>query len=298
MRYIREEVSKAEFANYLNEEGGALLELSTALRHKSDDFLGLLAKHQLFAQTGLRQEDGENYQGLDNAELDAEFDTSARTEGEIGTGHIDNEKGELGLNGYEYTDENGVFFIHKLVGYLDELIAEIEAENQSLEQNEATLGMAFIKFRDEIERENHVLKLQIEQWQAYIVKLQAIIKKNKSAHQQCIREQTALETNLNSIKAEYSEATIAYNDRSNKMANTIAVIEKAIEIYTNKVSSASSEYKERVKDYTEDENKEFDKTDFENRSTNEEIENFNPTAGVGEEFVEVKKGRKMPAMPN
>merc|ERR1712146_527502 len=78
----------------------------------------------------------------------------------------------------------------------------------------------------------------------------------------------------------------AYETRRTKIENTIPVLEKAIQVYSQQVHGAANTYHERVEDYAPDQD--FDQTNYENRETNASIDNFDATAGIGENGEEAE----------
>mmetsp|Transcript_38949 Transcript_38949/g.34622 ORF Transcript_38949/g.34622 Transcript_38949/m.34622 type:complete len:295 (-) Transcript_38949:314-1198(-) len=273
-------MAKEGFKNFVGTQPEALIMLKEAVTHKHEDAFGTLTKLHLMSMLQAPIENGEEYQGLTEDELNAEFDTSARTESEIGTGHVDNDKGALGLNNYDYTDENLEDYIRQTLAFIDELIAEFQADRDEIQDSEEQAVHSFLKFKTEIERQNHVLNLYIQQCVEHIEKLAKTIAANEAAHAECVAQIPPLETQLQTSQQAYADAKEAYETRRTKIENTIPVLEKAIQVYSQQVHGAANTYHERVEDYAPDQD--FDQTNYENRETNASIDNFDATAGIGE----------------
>mmetsp|Transcript_33346 Transcript_33346/g.30311 ORF Transcript_33346/g.30311 Transcript_33346/m.30311 type:complete len:128 (-) Transcript_33346:691-1074(-) len=126
-------MAKQAFHDFIASQPESLIMLRSAVKHDKDSVIGHLTKLHLMSllQSNSKDEGGE-YQGLNDSELDAEFDTSARTESEIGTGHVDNDKGALGLNNYDYDDETVGDFVRETLAFVDELIAEFQGDIEEL----------------------------------------------------------------------------------------------------------------------------------------------------------------------
>lgn len=264
--YLVKQMSKKSFQKFVTSQPTAFLSLREVAVHQHDNSIAELTKIHLMSTFFETEAEADPHSGYTDEELDKKFNVSARTKAEIGTGHIDNDKKDLTLEGYNYTEETAGDFITMTIKFLGKLIAEIDANIKELRENEEEAVAAFQKFRLTIEMQNHVLTLYIAHCKEFVAKLVTAIAANKVELKKCRDEIPPLRKELAEREAAYKKAYNAYMARRKNLEHIIPLIQKAIDIYLAKVNAAGKEYHERVRDYAADQK--FDKTNakFEHRT--------------------------------
>lgn len=189
---------------------------------------------------------------MTNQELDATFDINARTESEIGSGHIDNDRAALNLDDYAHNHQDLADYITKVIGFIQTLIDEFENDMKDLESAEEKAVEAYLAFRTRIERENHVLTIFATQCAARVAELNEVINHNTKMHNQCTALLPKYEAELRAAQEHHAEEKEKHETKIRNLENTFPIIDRAIQEYVKSVKSAKTEYKDRVKDYTDD----------------------------------------------
>jgi chromosome segregation ATPase len=234
LNFLRNQVANPGFRDYLSAQEGALTELKHHITHKKHHALSAIAKHHMLA---LLQQDG--YSGED----DLHYDQRARTDEEIGSGHHDNDRAGMTTQSFTIDARNLDDFIAELLGFIDGLIEQINADNASLAANEFAAVEDLIAYQDQIEQEAIVLNLYIGQWSAHIDELSATIEQNEQASAECHDRLEYLNDSLANDQAAYETEFAAFEERRDSVQHTIGALDEVIEVYASKVAGAAEEYK-------------------------------------------------------
>jgi len=195
------------------------------------------------------------------ADLDAATDkyagkdrTQARTAAQIGTGYIDNKKGELqklATPGYE---ELGLFLTNlekKVLAMIDSLILHLKNSRDSLTKNELKAAEDFAIFQKNMFKENRFLKAKIKRLQAHLVDLKTQL--NKANAQLIRREKLRLEAEkqlafFRRMKAEKD----AYCKKEHlRRVGELANVDNASAIFQNVLNKLSLKVKLRTQQNVE-----------------------------------------------
>jgi len=279
LSYLRSRVADPAFADYLNEQSGAFIQLKTALASKKEhEILSLLAKHHMLSllQKGKGKQD--NYEG--ESDLSDIYTATVRTEAEIGTDYQDNDRGALQVQGLNNVVLDVNAYIEQLLGFIDQLVTSIQDSITNLQGAETAAVQAFIEYRRQLDDQNYVLQQYIDAATGRLNDLQAVIANNQEASGQCRSEIPPLEQGVQSAQDNHDSYVEAYNNRRDNLVNTIALLDQVIQIYQEQVVSvASQEYNQRIDDYIPDQT--FDQTaGFTNRESVQDIADYNAQASV------------------
>jgi len=186
----------------------------------------------------------QQYQGEDNLG----YNTDSRTD--VGTGQIDNDQGALGLNRYTPGQVGDIdLFISQLIDLVDGLIARIHHDNDSLRDAELNSVEAFIEYKSQLARENSVLHKFIAQWGQHVTDLQTTLDQNAQASADCASQASDLSEAASEKQAQLDQATSHYQTTKSSLESTMHLLEDVIELYVEKVASASEVYKQKVDDW-------------------------------------------------
>jgi len=115
--------------------------------------------------------------------------TKGRTAAEIGTGHIDNTKGELkklATPGYEALALYLTKLEKKVLAMIDSLILHLKNSRDALTKNELKAAEDFAIFQKNMFKENRFLRAKIKRLQAHLVDLKTQLNK---ANAQLVRRE-------------------------------------------------------------------------------------------------------------
>lgn len=271
LKYLKQKMSDSSFKNYVTSQKVALLLLKSASQGHDNSFADLTKLHLMslvdVSVSETSQKVGGEPEGpKTKEELNKEFDTKERTAQEIGTGHVDNDKGALEGVTYDYTNESVEDYIARTIKFIDSLIGNFEDDKKSLEETEAGLVDKFLKLKTQIEKDNHVLALEIKNLQDQVAALEAEIAQVEKDLSECRDEIPGLEQIHKDAIELYNDKKAEYEKRKEDHEKMIPALEEALRIYNEKVVAAKATYKERVADYAPDQT--FDKTSHEDRATN------------------------------
>mgnify|MGYP002623723432 FL=1 len=270
LHFLKGKIADPSFKEYLRRNHAAVGELKTHVGTNSTIGIGLLTKHQLLAL--LQQDD---YVGLDRADLEATYNVNHRTDDEIGTGHIDNERDSLTRDSYSTTIRDIDLFISQLLSFLDQLIAETTQAITRLEDAEYASVQDLIAFKNEIELQNKVLIKYIAIWRNYVSQLSDVVKTNQEALSECRAGIPPLEKQLEDARDTLRSDTEDYQERRKSQENTISMLEKVINLYITKVIGENPEiYKKRVDDGLDDTIYDDTFKDFEHRKSSDDIDDW------------------------
>jgi hypothetical protein len=237
LQYLRGKVADPSFKNYIASSSGAFFELKSV--NKANMF-SFLAKHQMKMLI-------QQYQGED----DLGYNAAARED--VGTGHLDNDKGALGLDKYMPGQVGDVdLFISQLVDLLDGLIAQIHHDNDNLRDAELESVEAFIEYKSQLARENAVLQKFIQQWGGHISDLQTTYEQNQAASDACVEKAGDLTEAAQEKQDQLDQSAANFAATKSSLDGTLSLLEEVIDVYVNKVASASEIYKEKVDTWLSD----------------------------------------------
>jgi hypothetical protein len=275
LHYLKDKLSNPSFKDYLTNNPQLLQLRNSHSDHNGNHTLGLIAKLHLMSAIQLKgHKKAHQYQGETKEDLEATYNVDLRNEEEIGSGHIDNDKGELTREKYEQISRDVDLFISELIALIDELIAQTEESIRSLEEAEGQANFDLAEFIEQLNLENRVLNKYIDQWSEYVDDLDEIILNNQNAHTECFNQIPTYRDSYQAAQDNYDAEKSKFETSKTSQENTISMLDTVIHLYETKVAKAASTYKERVEDYVEDDQKVFDKTDFEKRKSSEDIDQY------------------------
>jgi len=175
----------------------------------------------------------QQYQGED------ELNYNADARSDVGTGHIDNNKGALGLDHYNGENIGDIdTFIAQLVNLIDDLINQINESNDSLRDAELDSVEAFIQYKSQLERENAVLRKFIQQWGDHVEDLEVTLENNQNAEDECNALAATFHEDAENKQSKLDTAGANAHTRAESLSHTIDLLEQVISIYIEKVVSA------------------------------------------------------------
>lgn len=189
-----------------------------------------------------------------NAEGDRLTAQKARTEKQIGVGHVDNKRGalqRLKTPGYEKISDFNRRVRAKVLGMIDGLVAHLRASRKKLTQDEIKAAEDFAVFQDSTEKENEYLEEKIKQLTAEIDSLtnQIRVSRIQLAKRIKLRDEAAAQLRLLqkmcAEKFAYFKAERTRRERENR------VMAKALTLFNNILSKLSSRVRARASTHSE-----------------------------------------------
>ena len=162
-----------------------------------------------------------------NSKTNSYTTTSGRTSAQIGTGHVDNNRGQLqklATPGYEESAEYRRKLQIKVLGMIDSLVLHLKDSRDSLTKAEIKAGEDFAIFQTSMIRENAYLEAKIKELTAHLLDLQTQL--GVSERQLVVREQLRLQAEealatLRRIKKEKEEYNTKENARRIREMNDV-----------------------------------------------------------------------------
>lgn len=257
LTYLRGRVADPAFADYLREQSGAFIQLKAALASKKEsEILTLLAKHHMIS-TLQKKSKQDDYEG--ESDLGSELTATVRTADEVGTDYQDNDRGALEVQSVGTDTLSVDDYVQRLLGYIDELVAQLTGDAQKLQDAETAAVQAFIQYQQQLKDQNYVLQQYITAASNSLEQLVAVDDANEQAGQQCRQEVVPLQQGAQAAQDNHDNYVQAYNVRQQNLSSTLALFAEVIQVYQEQVVNVAPEaYKERADDYLD--NQVFDST--------------------------------------
>jgi len=256
LTYLRGRVADPAFADYLRDQSGAFIQLKAALATKKEsEILTLLAKHHMLST--LQKKSKQNYEGEND--LGGQLTASVRTADEVGTDYQDNDRGALQVQNVGTDTLSVDDYVQKLLGYIDELVAQLQGDAQKLQGAETAAVQAFIEYQQQLKDQNYVLNQYIIAATNQLTELVAVDDANEEAGRQCRQEVIPLQEGVQAAQENHDNYVQAYQQRRANLVATINLFAQVIQVYQEQVLNVAPQaYKERADDYLD--NQVFDST--------------------------------------
>ena len=189
-----------------------------------------------------------------HSKTDAYTQQRGRSAAAIGSGQVDNSRGELkrlATPGYE---ELGLFLTKlekKLLYWIDSLILHLKNSRDSLTRNEIKAAEDFAIFQKNMYKENTFLASKIEQLKAHLVDLKVQLNK---ANQQLVRREKLkreAESQLATFRRMRKEKQAYCRKERSRRAGELANVSNADAIFKNVLNKLSIRVKLRTQSVTE-----------------------------------------------
>lgn len=231
-------------------------EINSSFIERFAEFSHLLDERRTLVFTQLQQNfeflkhDDINRINTDNtANVNTATSATARTEQEIGVGHVDNDRAKLKkLDTPEWVskEEYAKSLREKVLAMIDHLVEHLKESRKVLTKDEIQAAEDFAIFQTNINKENKHLEKTIEALKVKIQELNDQISHAEKQLQQreVLRDQA--QNVLNNIlqtckeKEEYHEREVA------RMADELETVKEAIEIFDNLMENISARVRDRT----------------------------------------------------
>jgi len=183
-----------------------------------------------------------------------------RTKAEIGSGHVDNTKGELQRLATPAYEELSLFLTKlekKVLAMIDSLILHLKNSRDSLTKNEIKAAEDFAIFQKNMFKENRFLRDKIKSLQAHLVDLKTQLTKAKAQLVRREKLRKEAETQLANFRRMKAEKEDYCKKEHNRRVNELANVSSAEKIFQNVLNKLSLRVKLRTQ--TKAEGKKYSK---------------------------------------
>jgi len=267
LQYLRERVADPAFADYIRQQGGAFLQLKSALASKQEgEILSFIAKHHMLSMLQKSGNKQDEYEGETDASLSSQLNANVRTDDEIGTDYIDNDRGALSVQSVSTDSLSADEYVQLLLNAIDALINNLQDDIAKLQAAETEAVQAFIDYRRQLKDQNYVLQQYVDATNEALARLAVVQTNNDNVAAQCRAAVPPFEQQVESAKERKAASDQAYAQTRQNYADTLPLLDEVIQVYTEEVlNQAPEDYKNRADDYID--NQVFDRTEgFTDRS--------------------------------
>jgi len=203
---------------------------------------------EIFMQLSAKVSDLPDVNALSNRVSDSTA-TKQRTGEEVGTNHVDNDKGELQKLdhvAYEGTAEYNANLQTKVIGMIDGLIKHLKESRDALINNEIKAAEDFAVFQTNMEKENEHLKNKIAELKKAI---EDLVNQLNIANEQLEKRKKLLQDAQNAlatIRQICSEKKEYYQKESSRRTGELSSVDSASKIFDDILSNLSKRVTDRA----------------------------------------------------
>ncbi|KAL4445133.1 hypothetical protein ABPG74_018861 [Tetrahymena malaccensis] len=190
-------------------------------------------------------------------EVDVDFSTKDRTADEIGTGHIDNNKGDIDLEDFtEGKRKNWQLYKQELLDILSELQAKIQANIKKSIDDEIAASVTLANYKNSALKEIQTYEKELAKAKKQAVQLQAQLDDEEAALTQCRSQDDSLKSQLQSLQNEIQQRQAEFDKKYNDLEGQVQLFNEIITEYQDGIFSQGDDFKSRTDDYLD--NQTFD----------------------------------------
>lgn len=179
-----------------------------AFMNKLRSFLAVYRRGNLSELIQLQKQVESDY------EVNANTDVHGRSGEEIGSGHVDNDQGELELDGFQGGVRQGWGDVKaELLEILDSLEETINTKISNAQEDEIRSATAAADLKLKLEHEIEVYTAELERWTANVTRLENIVAQDQANVAQCRSEESNLEAELATAEQDLVDATNEFNHK-------------------------------------------------------------------------------------
>jgi len=185
----------------------------------------------------------------ENDIVDQYTSIKARTDAQIGTGHIDNTQGALKKLEAPAVVEAREYVIQlraKTLGMIDALIKHLTASRKKLSEDEMLANEHFADYQAQMFKENRYLADKIEEDVKLLLSLNVQLKKSNGQYKRREKLKEEAEENLAAIRKKCKDESTYYKKENARRKNELSIVNSAISTYNGIVSSIQSRIASRV----------------------------------------------------
>ncbi|KAL4445467.1 hypothetical protein ABPG74_004541 [Tetrahymena malaccensis] len=192
------------------------------------------------------------YVNADDYSVNPDYSVGDRTADEIGSGHIDNDKGDIDVADFQEGERKGWYQIkQELLDLLHNLEQTIEAKIQQAQEDEVNSNSAAADFKSKLEHEIQVYERELAKWQQTVADLTATVAKDNDNENNCHSQEAAIQANLDAAIQDYANEKANFEHKQANLQEEIQIFQEVIAYYDDNVQNAGEDLKERVDDYSD-----------------------------------------------
>jgi len=226
---------------------GAFIEKMSRFAHLFDD-----EHRNIFIQLVESMKSFDQKPG-DVADLDKKTDdytsTQSRTSSQIGTGHIDNTRGELKKLEAPAVVEAREYVIQlrsKTLLMIDALIKHLEESRKKLSEDEMLANEHFADFQDQMIKEDKYLAEKIAEDDKSLIDLTVQLRKSNGQHDRREKLRAEAEENLKALRKNCKAKSNYYKKENARRKNELSIISNAVDTYNKIVTRVQARIASRV----------------------------------------------------
>ncbi|KAL4494638.1 hypothetical protein ABPG72_004540 [Tetrahymena utriculariae] len=190
-------------------------------------------------------------------EVDVDFSTKDRTAEEIGTGHIDNNKGDIDLEDFtEGKRKNWQLYKQELLDILNELQAKIQANIKKSIDDEIAASVTLANYKNNALKEIQTYEKELAKAKKQAVQLLAQLDEEEKDLTQCRSQDDSLKSQLQSLQNEIQQRQAEFDKKFNDLQGQVELFNEIITEYQDGIFSQGDDFKGRTDDYLD--NQTFD----------------------------------------
>jgi hypothetical protein len=225
---------------------GAFIEKMSRFAHLFDD-----EHRNIFIQLVEEMKTFENRETVAQlgAKTDAYTKATGRTNSQIGTGHVDNTRGELKklespavVQAREYVLQ----LRSKTLLMIDSLISHLEASRKKLSEDEMLANEHFADFHSQMIKENTYLAEKIVEDNKLLLNLNVQLTKAQGQLKRREALRVEAEENLKSLRRQCSEKSAYYKRETARRTNETGIVNNAIATYNKIITGIQARIASRV----------------------------------------------------
>lgn len=206
----------------------------------------------------------QQYVNADDYAVNPDASVHDRTDEEIGTGHIDNDKGDIDLEKFSGSERLGWYQVKQLLlELLDALEQTINAKIQQAQADEVDSNTTAAEYKLKLEHEIDVYKAQLAKWTQIVIELTAAVADDENNCSVCRSQEAAIQADLDGAKKDLADETATFEHKQSNLEEEIAIFQEVIALYDPNIQQQEDSYKERVEDYND--NQVFDDGSYNDR---------------------------------
>eukprot|EP01017_Pseudomicrothorax_dubius_P000703 TRINITY_DN0_c2423_g1_i2.p1 TRINITY_DN0_c2423_g1~~TRINITY_DN0_c2423_g1_i2.p1 ORF type:complete len:336 (-),score=132.16 TRINITY_DN0_c2423_g1_i2:102-1109(-) len=186
-----------------------------------------------------------------------------RTAEEVGTGHIDNNKGPLEVKSESFDVPTGDELKDKILELISSLIQKLQKMAASLQEHEITSADYYVKYRISLEREIVDLLAEIKAADQFVERNWAIAEVMAAEVEDCQGVLAEFQSSIDQAQNTYNTEKETYDRKVARTREEMNIVDDVLRLYENQVVKKKDKFENRAEDYIA--NKNFDETSGDTR---------------------------------
>jgi len=183
-------------------------------------------------------------------EVDVDTSVQGRNDEEIGTLHVDNDQGELELDGFENGERKGWTQIRaELLEILDGLEETITAKIQRAQDDEVRSSVSAADFKLQLEHEIEVYLRELAKQVDKVQGLENDVAQDEENVADCRAAENTLGGQLDGAMKDLQDADDRHSHKHNEIEDEISIFQEVLNLYLPSTANQSDAFKERTDDY-------------------------------------------------